>query len=162
MALTPAEIENVINAYIIDNNTNQVTPAKVRFVLKTLNNAIKQTDASAVFTIAPLLFDAFTNQFSIQQVTDEQNGYLNFSDYNEFKQNLIPIQADIIEVKHKGWFNGIKNTGTNIELGDICQGFGATPADWIDSMMYVSLGDDQDVNNYELIYSATVSVLPII
>jgi len=160
--MTPAEIEDVINAYIIDNNTNQVTPAKVRFVLKTLNNAIQQTDASAVFAIAPLFFNAFTNQFSIQIVTDEQDGYLTSADYGEFKQNLLPIQADRIEVKHKGWYNGIKNTGTGIELGDICQGFGDTPADWIDSMMYVTLGDDQDVSNYELIYSATVSVLPIV
>tara|TARA_R110000782_G_scaffold35019_1_gene83880 strand:+ start:1054 stop:1530 length:477 start_codon:yes stop_codon:yes gene_type:complete len=158
--MTPAEIESVINAYIIDNNTNQVTPAKMRFVLKTINNAIQQSDASAVFAILPLHFDPFTNQFSIQQVTATENGYLTFADYNEFKQNLLPIQADIIEVKHKGWYNGIKNTGTNIELGDICQGFGATPADWVDSMMYVSLGDDQDITNYELIYSATVPVLP--
>jgi hypothetical protein len=160
MALTPAEIQIVITSYIIDNNTNQVTPAKLRFVLNTINSAIQQTDASAVSAIVPLHFSPFTNKFSISEVTATQNGYLNFADYNEFKQNLLPIQADRIEVKHKGWYGGVKNTGTSIELGDICQGFGSTPADWVDSMMYVNLGSDQDITNYELIYSATVPVLP--
>lgn len=160
--MTPAEIQNLINSLIIDNNTNQITPAKLRQVLFAVNNAINVTDPATVTVVTPLFLDPFTNVFSIQEVTPTQNGYLNFSDYNEFKENLIPIQADRIEIKHKGWYDGIKNTGDNIELGDICQGFGATPADWIDSMMYITLGDDQDVSNYELIYSANVSVLPII
>lgn len=81
MALTPAEIESVINAYIIDNNTNQVTPAKMRFVLKTINNAIQQTDASAVFAVEPLFFDPFTNQFFISKVSALQDGYLSKEDY---------------------------------------------------------------------------------
>jgi hypothetical protein len=45
---------NVIDGYIIDNNTNQITPAKVRYVLG-INQAITQTDAAAVFAVE-LLF----------------------------------------------------------------------------------------------------------
>lgn len=79
--MTPAEIENVINEFIIDNNTNQVTPAKLRFVLKSINNAIKQTDPSAVSAIEPLFFDPFTNQFSIPKASATQDGYLSKEDY---------------------------------------------------------------------------------
>ena len=159
MALTPQEIEVIINQFIIDNTTNQITPAKVRYVLKVMNAAIKTTDASAVLAIEPLFFDSFTNQFSIRQVSNVASGFLTGSDYAEFKQNLLPIAADRIELKQKGWKGGIKNTGANIELGDICQGWN-TPGEWIDSMMYVSLGNDQDVSNYERIYSANVTIIP--
>lgn len=160
--MTAAERQNLINSLIIDNNTNQVTPAKVREVMHALNEAIIIAEPSGVSAIAPLNFNSFTNEFSIQVVTNLQDGYLTKEDYILFKQNGAIPQADKITLKHKGWFNGVKNTSTSIELGDICQGFGETPAEWIDSMMYVSLGDDQDVNNYERIYSAGVSVLPII
>ena len=159
MALTPQEIEIIINQFIIDNTTNQITPAKVRYVLKVMNEAIKTTDAATVYAVDPLFFDSFTNQFSIRQVSNTESGFLTGSDYAEFKENLLPIQADRIELKQKGWKGGIKNTGANIELGDICQGWGGFD-EWIDSMIYVSLGDDQDIENYERIYSANVTVIP--
>jgi len=159
MALTPKEIEVIINQFILDNTSNQITPAKVRYVLKVLNEAIKQTDPAAVYAIEPLFFDPFTNQFSIRQVSNIASGFLTGSDYAEFKQNLLPIAANRIELKQKGWKGGINNTGANIELGDICQGWNGFD-EWIDSMMYVSLGDDQDISNYERIYSANVNVIP--
>lgn len=79
--MTPAEIQNVIDSYIIDNNTNQITPAKVRYVLGIINQAITQTDASAVFALEPLYFNSFTNQFSISKVSALQDGYLSKDDY---------------------------------------------------------------------------------
>jgi len=160
--MTPAEIQALINSLIIDNNTNQVTPAKLREVLYAINNAIAINDPASVTAVAPLLLNNFTNEFTIQVVTTEQDGYLTKEDYILFKQNVAIPQADKITIKNKGYFNGVKNTGTIIELGDICKGFGTGPGEWIDSMMYISLGDDQDINNYERIYSAGVSVLPIV
>lgn len=89
--MTPEEIEVIINEYIIDNNINQVTPAKVRFVLKTLNNAIKVTNPASVKAIIPLILNEFTNTFSIQVVSNTQDGYLTKEDYADFKENLLPI-----------------------------------------------------------------------
>lgn len=86
--MTPQEIENIINEFIIDNNTNQVTPAKLRFVLKTINDAIKVTDPASVSALPPLALNPFNNEFSINPVNDAQDGFLSKDDYVSFKNNL--------------------------------------------------------------------------
>lgn len=90
MATTAAEREDAINALIIDNNTNQVTPSKVRAVLKLINDAINITNPSSVFAIEPLYLDSFTNQFSISKASETQDGYISKEDYLSLKSSSIP------------------------------------------------------------------------
>ena len=60
---TPTERQNLINSLIIDNNTGQVSPAKMREVLTALNIAIVVTEPSGVSAILPLSYSNFTNQY---------------------------------------------------------------------------------------------------
>lgn len=86
--MTAAERESLINALIIDNNTMQVSPAKLRSVLKTLNEAIQITDPSAVYAVAPLVLDPFSNQFSIPKASATQDGYISKEDFAKLGGNV--------------------------------------------------------------------------
>ena len=99
--MTPAEIESVINAYIIDNNTNQVTPAKVRFVLKTLNNAIQQTDASAVFAILPNLSKIYCQFKPIELKLNTKAG-ITESKIQEQTSSLVTFVRDLELLQQTG------------------------------------------------------------
>lgn len=81
--MTGAEREAIINELIIDNNTNQVTPAKVREVLKVLNEAIQIADPAAVYAIAPLVLNPFNNQFSMPKASETQDGYISKEDFQK-------------------------------------------------------------------------------
>lgn len=157
---TPAERQNLINSLIIDNNTMQVSPAKMREVLTSLNLAIVVTEPSGVTAVLPLLYNNFTNQFSISTATAVQDGYLTKEDWIKFNTASTAPQADKITIKHKGWFNGVKNTGENIELGDICQGWNSDHTEFMESGRYVLLGDDQNLANYEVLNSYGVALIP--
>lgn len=156
---TPTERQNLINSLIIDNNTGQISPAKMREVLTSLNLAIVITEPSGVSAVLPLHYSNFTNQFSISLATALQDGYLSKEDYALLKNAAIPA-ANKIAIKHKGWFDGIKNTSDNIELGDICQGWNPDHTEFIESGRYILLGDDQDFENYEILNSYGVALIP--
>jgi len=157
---TPTERQNLINSLIIDNNTGQISPAKMREVLTALNTAIVITEPSGVSAVLPLSYSNFTNQFSISLATAIQDGYLAKEDFIKFNTATSRNQADKIIIKHKGWFDGTKNTGENIELGDICQGWNPDHTEFIESMRYILLGGDQDSGNYEILSSYGVSLIP--
>jgi hypothetical protein len=78
---TPTERQNLINSLIIDNNTGQISPAKMREVLTSLNLAIVVTEPSGVTAVLPLLYNIFTNQFSMSPATALQDGYLTKEDF---------------------------------------------------------------------------------
>jgi len=157
---TPTERQNLINSLIIDNNTGQISPAKMREVLTSLNLAIVVTEPSGVSAVLPLQYDNFTNQFSISPATALQDGYLTKEDFIKFNTASTASQADKITIKHKGWFNGAKNTGENIELGDICQGWNADHTEFMESGRYIILAGDQDLANYEVLSSYGVALIP--
>ena len=54
----------------------------------------------------------------------------------------------------------MKNTGENIELGDICQGWNADHTEFMESGRYILLGGDQDLANYEVLSSYGVALIP--
>jgi len=157
---TPTERQNLINSLIIDNNTGQISPAKMREVLTSLNLAIVVTEPSGVTAVLPLLYNNFTNQFSISPATALQDGYLTKESFIKFNTSSTAPQADKITIKHKGWFNGVKNTGENIELGDICQGWNADRTEFMESGRYIILSGDQDTANYEILSSYGVALIP--
>lgn len=157
---TPTERQNLINSLIIDNNTGQVSPAKVREVLTSLNLAIVVTEPSGVSAVLPLQYNNFTNQFSISPATAIQDGYLTKEDFIKFNTATSKNQSDKIVIKHKGWFNETKNTGENIELGDICQGWNADHTEFMEAGRYILLGGDQDMANYEVLNSYGVALIP--
>lgn len=157
---TPTERQNLINSLIIDNSTGQISPAKMREVLTSLNLAIVVTEPSGVTAVLPLLYNNFTNQFSISPSTALQDGYLKKEDFIKFNTSSTAPQADKITIKHKGWFNGVKNTGKNTELGDICQGWNADHTEFMESGRYILLGDDQDLANYEVLSSYGLALIP--
>jgi hypothetical protein len=157
---TPTERQNLINSLIIDNNTEQISPAKMREVLTALNVAIVVTDLSGVSAVLPLIYNNFTNQFSISLATALQDGYLSKEDFVKFNTAASGPQADEITIKHKGWFNGERNTAIEIQLGDICQGWNADHTEFMESGRYIIFGDDQDFSNYEILSSYGVALIP--
>lgn len=157
---TPTERQNLINSLIIDNSTGQISPAKMREVLTALNVAIVVTEPSGVSAVLPLSYSNFTNQFSISLATALQDGYISKEDWIKFNNASTASKADEITIKHKGWFGGVKNTGANIELGDICKGWNSDHTEFIESMRYILLGDDQDTGNYEILSSYGVALIP--
>ena len=157
---TPTERQNLINSLIIDNSTGQVSPAKMREVLSALNVAVVVTEPSGVSAVLPLSYDNFTNQFSISLATALQDGYLKKEDFVKFNTAASKPQADKITIKHKGWFNGVKNTSNNIELGDICQGWNADHTEFMEAGRYILLGDDQDMADYEVLSSYGLALIP--
>jgi len=98
---TPTERQNLINSLIIDNNTGQVSPAKMREVLTALNIAIVVTEPSGVSAVLPLSYSNFTNQFSISLATALQDGYISKEDWIKFNTAATAPQADKITIKHK-------------------------------------------------------------
>jgi hypothetical protein len=157
---TPTERQNLINSLIIDNNTGQISPAKMREVLTSLNLAIVVTESSGVSAVLPLMYNNFTNQFSISLATALQDGYLSKEDFAKFNTASTAPQADEITIKHKGWFNGVKNTAIEIQLGDICQGWNAGHTEFMEAGRYVIFGNDQDTANYEILSSYGLSLIP--
>lgn len=157
---TPTERQNLINSLIIDNSTGQISPAKMREVLTALNVAIVVTEPSGVSAVLPLQYSNFTNEFSISLATALQDGYLKKEDWIKFDTATSKPQADKITIKHKGWFNGVKNTSNNIEVGDICQGWNADHTEFMEAGRYILLGNDQDTANYEVLSSYGLALIP--
>lgn len=95
--MTQAELNALVNALIIDNNTNQVTPAKVRSVFLAVIDSIQQTNLAEVTANAPLNYDAFNNLFTILQADTDTNGFLSADDWNMFdeKQDLLVSGTNI-------------------------------------------------------------------
>lgn len=157
---TPTERQNLINSLIIDNNTGQISPAKMREVLTALNVAIVVTEPSGVSAVLPLLYNNFTNQFSMSPATALQDGYLSKENFVKFNTASTAPQADKIIIKHKGWFNGVKNTAIEIQLGDICQGWNNDHTEFMEAGRYIIFGDNQDFSNYEILSSYGVALIP--
>jgi len=61
------ELVNLINELIIDNNTNQVTPARVRMVLTAIVQALYTGGGvPTISAVNPLVFDGFTGVLDYQ------------------------------------------------------------------------------------------------
>lgn len=85
MAYSQQELNNIVNSLIIDNNTNQVTPAKVRSVFEAVISSLSVSVAS-VSASPPLYLDGFTSIFSILKADAETNGYLSKEDWVIFNE----------------------------------------------------------------------------
>jgi len=61
---TPAELLAMVQTLIIDNNTNQVTPAKVRAVLNAIIESIPGADQTipTITAYSPLDYNGFTGE----------------------------------------------------------------------------------------------------
>ena len=64
----------IIRAYIIDNTTGAVNPAKLRTVLEAIANSVTASSGTAISATPPLNFDAFTNVFSLPVINDLVTG----------------------------------------------------------------------------------------
>ena len=85
MAYSQEELNNIVNSLIIDNNTNQVTPAKVRSVFEAVISSLPISVASVTAT-PPLYIDGFTSIFSILKADAMTNGYLSKEDWITFSE----------------------------------------------------------------------------
>jgi hypothetical protein len=92
MAYSQEELNSIVQALIIDNTTNQITPAKVRTVFEAVISSLAVTDAATVTATPPLYLDAFTNVFSILQANAETNGYLSKEDWAKFNAGSDKIE----------------------------------------------------------------------
>lgn len=114
------ELNNLISSLIIDNNTGQINPLKLRSVFFAVTSAITQTNLAEVTANAPLNYDPFFNLFTIIKADDENGGYLSSDDWNFF--NSVPGRATAVSFKfiQKGFGNS--NLAIN-EIGDIFCGW---------------------------------------
>jgi len=127
MALTQQQQIELVNSLIIDNNTNQVTPAKVREVLIAMIESQSTAAGNSLIPKPPISIDGFTNIISLKP--------------NPFKTVYL-IQ--------KGFKDDTPNTSDNIELGDICMAMKPDATEW-GFWMYVSANGstpDQNLDNY--------------
>ncbi len=108
MAQTQAEVDELIDGIIIDNNTMQVNPAKVRAVLKAINARVPgPSDPSSASFTTPLAYDAFTNTVSISQASTAADGYLTKQMFARIK--VVPFgQMEI--------FNGPEKEADDVTL----------------------------------------------
>ena len=81
---TPQELISLIRSLIIDNNLNVITPRLMRTVLESIVLTLRSDNVQAVSAIEPLIFSAFTNEFSIQKSSETQDGYLSKEDFLMF------------------------------------------------------------------------------
>lgn len=72
--MTPQELISLIEGLIIDNNTNQISPYKMRQVLTAMTNAITPIDGSSITATPPLIFDSFTYNLAIEIINDFVTG----------------------------------------------------------------------------------------
>jgi len=93
MAYSQEELNSIVQALIIDNTTNQITPAKVRTVFEAVISSLAVTDAATVTAEPPLYLDAFTNVFSILQANAETNGYLSKEDWAIFSSSTSKFKG---------------------------------------------------------------------
>lgn len=112
--MTQAELNALVNGLIIDNNTNQVTPAKVRSVFLAVIDSIQQTNLAGVTANAPLNYDAFNNLFTIFQSDSSTNGYLSSEDWNTFND-----KQDLLTEVNFGALNNSFTTNDSLADGDL-------------------------------------------
>jgi len=136
-AQTQEELNNLVDQIIIDNTTNQVTPAKVRSVLKAIISSISTADAASVTAERPIIYDNFSNTFSITQASATNDGYVVSSDWQKWS---YPLPFGTKEVIAKGANLDLEaNTGNpNFEPFDICRGWfiDGESLYWADSAQY--------------------------
>jgi len=125
--MTQQEQINLVNSLIIDNNTNQVTPAKVRQALIAIIESQPTGSGNSLVPKLPISIDGFTNIISLKP--------------NPFKTVFL-IQ--------KGMKDSSENESDNIELGDICMAMKPDATEW-GFWMYVTqdgTNPDQNLDNY--------------
>lgn len=106
MVYSQQELDNIVNTLIIDNNTGQVSPAKIREVFKAFSSSISQTSATAVTASTPLNYDAFTNVFSILKADAATNGYLSKEDWEVFNSYQSQIDLKLNIADYNQYFQG--------------------------------------------------------
>ena len=150
---TQQELLNLLNSLILDNNTNQVTPAKVRAVLTAIISELGITDTTTTTATAPLVLDPFDNNFSIQKATELNDGYLakeDFVKFNSFINNYYPVVSKF-QLVHKS----TDNLNNRIELNDLAKGFGNDGNYWL-LARFKNYTADNNVNNpanYEVLFA---------
>lgn len=112
--MTQAELNALVNGLIIDNNTNQVTPAKVRAVFFAVIDSIQQTNLSEITANEPLNYDAFNNLFTILQADISTNGYLSLEDWKVFNE-----KQELLSEINFGAFSNNLTTEDTIADGDL-------------------------------------------
>ena len=126
--MTTEQLIQLITDIIIDNNTNQISPLKMRQVLISIVSSINNTSASNVSATHPLSYDSFTNRFSYQPK------------YSKWK----------LEEK------GLGNLSSDIEIDDLCSGR-ISEEEFCLLGRYKNYTSDNDTNNplnYELLSTA--------
>jgi len=125
MAYSQEELNNIVNSLIIDNNTNQVTPAKVREVFNAVISSLPVSVASVTAT-PPLYIDGFTSIFSILKTDAETNGYLSKEDWILFTNKLSDVDTEGMFVRSAGeWVDSLSlpiSTATQEALDDMTGG----------------------------------------
>lgn len=166
MAQTQEEVENLIDALIIDNTTRVIDPARVRQVLKAINARVPiGSDPNSLNTQSPLALNPSNGNLSISQASSISAGYLSASDWVKFNtaSESVPVVANKIVLFAKGFAGGSENIASSIEKNDICVAFLNTNPDFPTAgtfgfFQYGGSGDDQDISNYVPVDSTAVNI----
>lgn len=126
MALSQQQVNELIDAIIIDNNIMAIDPYKMRQVLKAINERT-QSGLSGVIADSPLLYDAFSNTIS-----------------------LPPINYQERRIKAKGG-----NELPGLRPGDVVEGWSPNGKSWWDSAIYNG-GEIAEEGSYTVIVGTQV------
>lgn len=121
--MSPEEIDQLIDTFIIDNNIMAIDPAKMRAVLKAITSSLQQTDLAAVTAERPLVYDPYSNRLYLPPI--------------QYKKRRLMAKTD-------------GNFQLYLEDGDIVNGWSPDGLSWWDSAIYNG-GNVDDVNSYTVI-----------
>jgi len=126
--MTQQDLINLVNSLIIDNTSNQVTPAKVRQVLIAMIESQPASGGGTSFTAEyPLNINSFTNVLSYE---------------------VNP--SGKIRLFQKGWDGTSENTAPYIQKNDICIAHSGLTK-W-GFFKYLGAGDTQVLSNYKQLF----------
>lgn len=112
--MTQEQLNELVAGLIIDNATQQVTPAKVRSVFYAVIESMN-TGISGATATPPLNYEPFTSVFSMLQASASTNGWLSSTDWTTFNtvKTLQQITTAGATTTHTITVGGVESTGTN-------------------------------------------------
>lgn len=143
--LTPQELYDLAVALLIDNNIMYITPAVMRRVILPIIVSYAGRGAN-ISGLAPISWNPFTGQISIQQASSTQDGYISKEDFAAFAAaGNAPLQPLELRVLRKAEGN---TGGFTIEVGDLVYGEPVSGVFWNQATYNGGSGGAANVNNY--------------
>lgn len=152
IVMTKSQLWQLIAGLIIDNNTNQITPYKMRAVLNVMVASL--SGSPGVTGAAPINVNQETGEITVNQVSTEQAGVLSAAQYIALLagSGSAPLEYGVLRVKIKADGN---DGGETIEENDIVTGWVVAESIW-ETAQFLG-GDSEDLNNYKVFLTSDLT-----